>query len=81
MPKRVEGVAVPGAHKHLTNVYFGDPAVWVRISGHWKKRAPYEGLREGYIAYDIDEEAEAQSPKEGQECKLRGGTCRPGGRT
>lgn len=58
--KRVEGVAVPRIHKHLTNAYFGDPAMWVRVSGHWRKRAPYEGPREGYVAYDIDEEAESR---------------------
>lgn len=64
VPKRVEGVVVPRTHKHLTNAYFGDLAVWVWISGHWKKRAPYEGLREGYVAYDIDEEAEARRKAE-----------------
>lgn len=57
--KQVEGVVVPKNHKHLTNAYFGEPTVWVRVSGHWKKRAPYEGLQEGCVAYDIDEEAEA----------------------
>lgn len=64
VPKRVEGVVVRKIHKHLTNAYFGDLAVWVRISSHWKKRAPYEGLQEGYIAYDIDEEAEAKRKAE-----------------
>lgn len=64
VPKRVEGVAVPRNHKHLTNAYFGYPAVWVRIPGHWKKRASYEGPREGYVAYNIDEEAEARKKAE-----------------
>lgn len=64
VPKRVEGVAVPRIHKHLTNVYFGDTTVWVRVLGYWKKQAPYEGAREGYVAYDIDEEAEARRKDE-----------------
>lgn len=60
VPKQVEGVADPSNHKHLTNVYFGEPAVWVQVSGNWKNRVPYESLREGYVAYDIDEKAEAR---------------------
>lgn len=60
VPKRVEGLVVPRIHKHLTNAYFKDPTVWVRIVGHWKKQDPYEGFQEGYVAYDIDEEAEAK---------------------
>lgn len=32
--KWVEGVAVLRIHKHLSNAYFGDPAVWVRVSRH-----------------------------------------------
>lgn len=36
----------------------------MRITGHWRKRAPYKGFCEGYIAYDIDEEAEAKRKAE-----------------
>lgn len=64
--KQVEGIAVPRIHKHLTNTYFGDLAMWIRLGGHWKKRTLYEGPHEGYIAYDIDEEAEAQRKEDEQ---------------
>lgn len=64
VPKQVEGIAVPRIHKHLTNAYFGDPTTWIRITGHWRKRAPYEGPWEGYIAYYIDEEAKAKRKAE-----------------
>lgn len=32
--KHVEGIVVPRVHKHLTNAYFGDPAVWIWLTGH-----------------------------------------------
>lgn len=65
--KWVEGIAVPWIHKHLTNAVFGTPALWRRMGGHWHYVAPYEGIKRGYIAKDLDAEAQAEKENQAEE--------------